>query len=267
MERDSRALWDETAALYDRTRAFPGDGERVVPRAVAERLRALGATRVLDLGCGTGRFTLPLAAAGVRVVGADRSPEMLAVLASKPGGARAAVVRCDAMRMAFRRAFDAVVFSHFLHLVPSLDGLAAELKHALVPGAHLVVVDTSTGRSPAEMRVLEIVMPLLAEEWKPAPAGDDSRSRRHLRELLGHLGGEEIEVGPILTFPSATTLRDVLTHVRERTWSKCRAHPSDAVARAADEAERLLLAEGADLDAPVDAPVEVRLIVGRIPSG
>jgi SAM-dependent methyltransferase len=203
----------------------------------------------------------------VRVVGADRSPEMLAVLASKPGGARAAVVRCDAMRMAFRRAFDAVVFSHFLHLVPSLDGLAAELKHALVPGAHLVVVDTSTGRSPAEMRVLEIVMPLLAEEWKPAPAGDDSRSRRHLRELLGHLGGEEIEVGPILTFPSATTLRDVLTHVRERTWSKCRAHPSDAVARAADEAERLLLAEGADLDAPVDAPVEVRLIVGRIPSG
>jgi SAM-dependent methyltransferase len=262
--RGDRALWDETASVYDKTRALPGDGELLVPLSVAERLAALGAARVLDLGCGTGRFTLPLAAAGVGVVGADRSPEMLAVLASKPGGSRAAVVRCDAMRLPFRRAFDAVLFSHFLHLVPSLAALAAELQRTLVPGAHVVVVDTSTGHSPAETRVLRIAMPLLDGAWSPPPSGDDSRSRRHLRELLDHMGGAEIDAGPIRTYPATTTLRAVLSHVRARTWSMCRVHPEDAVRGAADAAERRLLSEGADLDASVEAPVEVRLLVGRV---
>src|SRR5687768_3463845 len=35
--------------------------------------------RVLDVGCGTGRHTLPIAEMGANVVGLDFSPEMLAV--------------------------------------------------------------------------------------------------------------------------------------------------------------------------------------------
>ena len=34
---------------------------------------------VLELGCGTGRVLLPLAAAGIEVVGLDQSPAMLAI--------------------------------------------------------------------------------------------------------------------------------------------------------------------------------------------
>ena len=68
-----------------------------------------------------------------------------------------------------------------------------------------------------------------------------------------------------LTFANATTLRETLRHVRERTWSSCRVHPEAETRRAADTAERRLLEEGADLDAPVDAPVEIRLVVGRLP--
>ena len=41
---------------------------------------------VLELGVGTGRLALPLAAAGLRVHGLDASPEMLDRLAAKPGG-------------------------------------------------------------------------------------------------------------------------------------------------------------------------------------
>jgi ubiquinone/menaquinone biosynthesis C-methylase UbiE len=264
-ERGGRDLWDETAAFYDATRAFPGDGERLVPAAVAARLSALGASRVLDLGCGTGRFTLPLAEAGLRVVGADRSPEMLAVLARKPGARRAGVVRCDALHLPFRRAFDAVVFAHFLHLVPSMEGLAAELRHVLVPGAHVIVVDSTSRPNPAEMRVLAIVMPILEGRWKQWPHGEETKTVRLLRELLGHLGGSVAPFDAPLTFANATTLRETLRHVRERTWSSCRVHPEAETRRAADAAERRLLDESADLDAPVDAPVEVRLVVGRLP--
>lgn len=265
--RDGRSGWNEMAAVYDRTRAFPGDGERAVTRAVADRLRALGATRVLDLGCGTGRYAVPLAREGVRVVGADRSPEMLAMLASKEGADRVRVVRCDAEALPFRRAFDAVLFSHFLHLVPSLAKLAAELARVLVPSAHVVLVDTSTGRSPAEIRVLSHVMPRLVADWAPWPQGEISRSRGQLRELLAHLGGDEIEIGPLMTFPARTSLREALGHVRARTWWTCRVHPAEAVERAADVAERELVAEGADLDAPLEANAEARLVVGRLPPG
>lgn len=254
------------AAFYDRTRAFPGDGERVVPMSVAERLRTLSATRVLDLGCGTGRFTLPLAAAGLRVVGADRSPEMLSMLTSKLGGSRAAIVRCDAEALPFRRAFDAVVFSHFLHLVPSIETLAHELRRVLTPDAHVIVVDTGSGPRPTELRLLTIVMPLLVGEWTAWPIGTDSKDRQLLRTLLAHLGGVETGVVPVGTFPQTTTLREVLTQIRERTWSTFRAHPAGVVARAADVAERQLLAEGTDLDAREDAPVVVRLLVGRVRS-
>src|SRR3712207_5051742 len=47
-----------------------------------------GDRSLLELGVGTGRVALPLAAAGYRVHGLDGSPEMLRLLAAKPGGSR-----------------------------------------------------------------------------------------------------------------------------------------------------------------------------------
>lgn len=45
-----------------------------------------GVPRVVELGVGTGRLAVPLAAAGIRVAGIDTSAAMLARLAAKPGG-------------------------------------------------------------------------------------------------------------------------------------------------------------------------------------
>jgi SAM-dependent methyltransferase len=60
---------------------------------VLEGLAAGG--RVLELGVGTGTVALPLAARGVRVEGIDASPEMLAALRAKPGGAELPVTLGD----------------------------------------------------------------------------------------------------------------------------------------------------------------------------
>ena len=48
---------------------------------VADRLHAERLEPVLDLGCGEGRLIDPLQARGLRVVGFDSSPTMLAGLA------------------------------------------------------------------------------------------------------------------------------------------------------------------------------------------
>jgi len=66
--------WDEYAPFYDWENARTL-GRRDVPFWRRVALQAKG--RVLELGCGTGRVTLPLAKAGVKVVGVDRSERML----------------------------------------------------------------------------------------------------------------------------------------------------------------------------------------------
>ncbi len=67
--------WDDYAPFYDWENAQTLDRRDVqFWRRVASRADG----RVLELGCGTGRVTLPVARAGVSVIGVDRSADMLA---------------------------------------------------------------------------------------------------------------------------------------------------------------------------------------------
>jgi SAM-dependent methyltransferase len=69
--------------------------------------------RILELGCGTGRVTLPLARQDRRVVGLDHSPAMLAILREKLEAVGAApaieVVRADITRFQLSRTFDLII--------------------------------------------------------------------------------------------------------------------------------------------------------------
>jgi len=66
--------WDEYAPFYDWENARTL-GRRDVP--FWRRLTSAARGDVLELGCGTGRISLPLARAGVSLVGIDRSAAML----------------------------------------------------------------------------------------------------------------------------------------------------------------------------------------------
>ncbi|HUP19345.1 MAG TPA: class I SAM-dependent methyltransferase [Gemmatimonadota bacterium] len=97
------------AARYDALHA-----ERTADVAFyVEEARAAGG-RVLEVGCGTARVTLPIAAAGVTVTGLDRSGPMLDVARANRRAAppavrrRLALVCADMRAYAFRRPFDRV---------------------------------------------------------------------------------------------------------------------------------------------------------------
>jgi SAM-dependent methyltransferase len=67
--------WDDYAAFYDWENARTvGRRDVAFWRGLARRTGG----RVLELGCGTGRVLVPLARAGVPIVGVDRSTPMLA---------------------------------------------------------------------------------------------------------------------------------------------------------------------------------------------
>jgi SAM-dependent methyltransferase len=106
-------------------------------------------SEVLELGCGTGRVLIPLAEAGLRVTGLDRSPGMLAQAAAKidrlPATVRAAIhiVRGDLADFAFDMRFDAVLiparaFAFLLTAEAQLSCLTLVLDH-LRPGGVLAV--------------------------------------------------------------------------------------------------------------------------------
>ena len=74
-KREGWQGWDEYAPFYDWENAQTL-GRRDVP--FWRRVASAAGGPVLELGCGTGRVSLPLARAGVHLVGIDRSAPMLA---------------------------------------------------------------------------------------------------------------------------------------------------------------------------------------------
>jgi SAM-dependent methyltransferase len=95
---------------------------------------------VLELACGTGQLTVPLAALNLPVVGLDRSHSMLKVAKERASAVKATVgfVQGDMRRFVLGRAFDLIFVARnsLLHLLSTTDLLAAltAIRRNLSPG-------------------------------------------------------------------------------------------------------------------------------------
>ncbi len=133
------------AEIYDAyTRAsIDGDVEFYV-----EEARRAGAP-VLELGCGTGRILLPIATAGIDIVGVDRAASMLAVSRRKVAEAdrdvqrRIELVEADMRQLSLGRCFTlvAIPYRAFLHLLTPDDQrqALARIREHLVDGGRLAL--------------------------------------------------------------------------------------------------------------------------------
>ncbi|MEN3314171.1 MAG: hypothetical protein V7605_405 [Acidimicrobiaceae bacterium] len=90
---------EQRAEGYDRRHSLRFAEADVTAAFLAEQARSAAGeghqARVLELGIGTGRLALPLAAMGLEVHGIDASAPMVARLRAKPGGAEIPVVVGD----------------------------------------------------------------------------------------------------------------------------------------------------------------------------
>ncbi len=132
-----RGGYDRWAAVYDHD-ANPLLGlEEPAVRAAVGDVRGLN---VLDLGCGTGRHALWLAAAGATVTGVDFSEGMLAEARRKRGAEAVRFVVHDLhLPLPFAAEFDLVVSGLVLEHLRELDGFFAEARRVLKPGGRAVV--------------------------------------------------------------------------------------------------------------------------------
>jgi SAM-dependent methyltransferase len=113
-----------------------------VPFYVEEAKQARGL--VLELACGTGRVTIPIAQSGVEIVGLDQSASMLAHARSKAeaAGVTIAWIEADCRNFSLDRKF-ALIFMAFnsmqhLHDRESLAALFTNVRGHLAPGGRFI---------------------------------------------------------------------------------------------------------------------------------
>jgi len=137
-----REGYDRWAQFYDEDgNPLPALEERHVPALIGD----VAGLDVADVGCGTGRHAVRLAAAGARVTALDSSPGMLGAASRKPGAEKVRFVVHDITRAlpladaAFDRVLCCLVADH----VPDLGALFGELARICRRGPGAAIVFSS----------------------------------------------------------------------------------------------------------------------------
>ena len=146
---------DAFADVYDDWYPPPPDTDD----AVALLAALAGDGPVLELGAGTGRLAIPLAATGLEVWGVDASAAMLERLRAKPGGDRVVAVLGDMASLdlsvasrpvpAFRLAFAALNTFFNLDTAAAQARCLARVRSVLAPGGRFVLEAFVPAADPA----------------------------------------------------------------------------------------------------------------------
>jgi malonyl-CoA O-methyltransferase len=137
---------------------------------------------VADIGTGTGRHALRLAAAGARVTAVDFSEQMMAKARAKPGAARVRFVAHDLTRPPLplpAAGFDRVVCALVVDHIADLGGLFGELRRITRPDGKVIV---------SVMHPAMMLRGVQARFTDPA-TGRETRPASHPNQLSDYLMG------------------------------------------------------------------------------
>jgi ubiquinone/menaquinone biosynthesis C-methylase UbiE len=136
------ALPPDYDADPDRSRSFRLGWQEDVHGPVANRLARAGENRVVDVGCGIGRFAAAVSG-HTSWVGVDNSPRQLQDCSERP------VVAADAVALPLRdESVDAVVLLWMLYHLEHPSAALREAKRVLRPGGLLAACAASRWNDP-----------------------------------------------------------------------------------------------------------------------
>lgn len=204
--------FDRAAGFYDATRRLSRDVSAAQTALLREALRDV-AGPTLEIGVGTGRVALPLAAAGQRLVGVDISLAMLAALHDKSPSA-IPLVQADATRLPFRdSSFGGAVVAHVLHLVSDWRAVIGELRRVVRPGGVLLA---TRGAAPSGLWAEITRRARAVARWTLPPGRLDDLAA--LDDLVRAAGGQSTKLAVIAT-DSPRTVEDGLRAIEANTFS------------------------------------------------
>lgn len=136
-------IYDTEASFYDKIHDYADDIPLYTEFAKAAR------GLVLECGVGTGRLTIPLAKAGINIVGIDVNERMLTIarakLAKEPPNVqkRVKLVKADMRNFKLKEKFSLVIipFNTFLHMlsVEDQEATLTSIRQHLLPKGLLII--------------------------------------------------------------------------------------------------------------------------------
>lgn len=170
-----RRFWTRRALEWDHGAATNPGLAKVVARVLDEARPASGG-RAVDLGCGSGQVTLPLAREATSVLAVDVSPRMIELL--REHCALAGIDNVEVRVAPIERlelpsgSVDLVVSNYALHHLRDADkrAVVARAQRWLRPGGRLVIGDMMFGRG-GDARDRAIILSKLRVLVRKGPAG------------------------------------------------------------------------------------------------
>ncbi len=213
MTKHSRSF-DRAADYYDQTRELP---EPIATHGIPALLQYVASNgKILDVGTGTGRISVPLLRLGADVIGIDLSVNMMSKLREKYPAAHLA--QADASRLPFATyQFDAVLTTHVMHLIGPWREALCEYRRVLKPGG--VYID-STQWHDTSSRLTRI-----RDQWRTLVEAQGAQWRRpgaqSREELNAELKsqGAQIEEVEVLRYYATATPRERLDQIHDRVCS------------------------------------------------
>lgn len=257
------------AVQYDALRGHPAEVSAEIGRSIAAQMGE--GARVLELGVGTGRIALPVAAAGCEVYGVDLSAHMLAALSGRlreQGIEGVHLAQGDITALPFREGvFDGAMAVHVLHLVADWAGVLAQISRLVRPGGTLVLgrdwVDPESFAGMVRNFFRKTVVEVGTEMLPPgataaAPPSGGAAIVQTLLSLGARPAGEGELVGA--EWRSELTPRQVLDGIRSRDDAESWVLPDEVLTETMRRLDAFAEAQWPDLDAP--QPVTRRFLLG-----
>ena len=186
-------IFDKMAEGYDRWYETPVGAavDRMEKRAFLKALEPKLGERLLEVGSGTGHWSVWFRSLGLKVTGLEIAPKMVAVAQNKIGGStlneRTQFLRGDACRLPFRDgSFDIATAVTALEFVPEVLRVLDEMWRCTRAGGRMVVGVLNRRSFFARQRRRE------AETRKTVFSEAHFFERRELKELLGRYGNARV---------------------------------------------------------------------------
>lgn len=131
----SPQIYEVTARTYDRYR----NADAALVDGIERHLQASREGKYLDIGCGSGNYTMALLHRGINIEGVDLSPSMLAQARAKAPSQQWSQGNMHSLPFD-SCMFDGAITMNTLHYVRnSLTSVFQEMRRVLKPGAKLVI--------------------------------------------------------------------------------------------------------------------------------